>query len=95
MVEPTGPGMTPPRRRPADTVIVVAVVQLLAWLVTASLPDGGVVCGVYTRLLVAYWLLIGTARLIVRGPALGWVVAASGWTPLIGAAVWVWCGFSA
>jgi hypothetical protein len=67
----------------AEAVVVVAVMQALIWLVSAALLDGGVVCGLYSRLLVAYWTtvsLLGVAR-VARGRSLGRMVAISGWLP--------------
>ncbi|OWK35964.1 hypothetical protein [Fimbriiglobus ruber] len=59
-------------------------VHLLAWMLSAAMQDGGIVCGGYTRVLVSYWILIGAVRLAVCGPALKHVIVASGWLPLTG-----------
>jgi len=74
-------------------VVLVAVPQLVVWLFTASILDGGTVW-VYSVVLWVYW---GVAWQISapRHPD-GWsfarVLAVSGWLPPVGCALWLLFG---
>ena len=65
-------------------VVSTAIVHLFVWSLTAALLDGGVVCGMYSRLLAAYWLIVGSFRLfrVVRGRSFDRVLIATAWLPV-------------
>jgi len=86
--------MTPGRSRLREVILVVVTVQLIVWLLTACLLDGGMLCGRYSLTVLLYWLFVAATGMVwgTRGPAVRRVIAASGWVPPAGCLGWVCCG---
>jgi hypothetical protein len=75
--------------RVPELVVVVAVMQIVFWLLTARILDGGVLCGIYSTALTGQWIAVGAFRLLrlIHGRSLGRVFAATGSAPVAGCVV--------